>query len=513
MRDILRTLRSRLSSANLWTLAAIFLTFIYLLPVWIFKYFPSQDGPSHIYNCFILKHYNDPNYVFNQYYEIRKSPIPNWASHVVITLSMYVVPPLIAEKILLTGYIVLMAVGMLYLLNAVDDERKPLVFIGFPFIYNYLLLMGFYNFSLGMGMFMLVIGYCWKHFDTFGLRNTIVLGVLLLMLYFCHLVPLVLAVFSIAVIYFPFKLARWKQTLFTYLSMVPATGFTLYYTWTRGTESSGQWALSRLWQYFIRNESLAYHSESQIIFGKMVTGAFVILFFYTIVRDHFFTKEWRFGLKLHRKDLFLLLCVIFFVIYLKAPDSMSGGGFIKTRMSLFPFLIIIPWLSWDMPRLAKGIAGAVLMLLAIAYVAHVSYYHKILSDDIEVYNSGDDVVEKNKVLLPLAGDYIGRSWRIGIYTHTPGYYGYKTGCINLINYEAGTEYFPTFFKPDFHRPTVGQVHVKQGEIDFAEYVDDIDYVLTWAQAPESDVEARVLKYYELIKHNRNLKIFRRVLRK
>jgi len=506
---LLEYFRSRSSSVSLWIVLFTLLTFIYVLPIWIFKYFPSQDGPCHIYNSFILKHYNDPDYVFNQYYEVRKSPMPNWASHAFMTPLMYLVPPLIAEKILLTAYVILMAVSMLYFLNAVESGRMSLVFIGFPFIYNFLLLMGFYNFMLGVGMFMLAVGYWWKHFDAFGVRNMAVLSLLLVVLYFCHLVPLALAMFSIAVIAivsFPRGFARWRQALLSFLGMLPAAGLALYYTSTRGTERAGVWELSRLWQYFIRNESLAYHSENQIVFGKMVTGAFVILFFYTLIRD----RRWRLRLRLRRRDFLLLLSIAFFVIYLKAPDDMSGGGFIKMRMSLFPFLIIIPWLSWDMPKVMRGVVGGLLMLLATAYIAHASYYHKILSDDIAVYNSGYDAVEKNKVLLPLASDYIGRSWRIGIYTHTPGYYGYKRGCINLINYEAGTDYFPTVFKPDFHRPSIEQVHVKQAEIDFAEYVDDVDYVLTWALVPGSDMETGILAHYSLVKHNGNLKIFKRM---
>jgi hypothetical protein len=163
-----------------------------------------------------------------------------------------------------------------------------------------------------------------------------------------------------------------------------------------------------------------------------------------------------------------------------------------------------------MPKAVKGVAGGALVLLATVYIAHASYYHKILSDDMKVYTSGYDAVEKNKVILPLGFDYVGRSWRIGIYTHPLAYYGYETGCINLINYEAGTDYFPTIFKPDFHRPSVATVHVKQTEIDFAEYLGDIDYVITWALAPGSDVETRILCYYSLIKQNGNLKIFKRM---
>ena len=498
---------------DLWILAFWFMILLYVLPIWVFKYFPSQDGPCHIYNSFILKHYSDPEYVFSKFYDVRRFPVPNWASHASMVLLMYIVPPLVAEKILLTGYVVLMAVSMLYLLNAVENRRTPLVFAGFPFIYNFLFLMGFYNFSLGVAMLMLAVGYWWKHSEKFGVKNIVVFTLFLIVLYFCHPVPLVLALFSIGIVAISglvTNFTRWKQALLTLACMLPSIGLLICYIGTSDmARNPGTWTLSRLWEYFVRNESLAYHSESQIIFGKIVTGVFAILFLYTFVRDHFFTKEWRFCLRIYRKDFFLLLCIIFFAIYLKAPDGLSGGGFIETRMCLLPFLTIIPWFSWKMPKIVSGIAGGALILLSVVYLAHASYYHKILSDDIEVYNSGYGAVERNKVILPLGFDYVGRGWRIGVFVHPLGYYGYNTGCINLINYEATTEYFPTIFKPDFHRPPLAMVHVKQTEIDFAEYKDDIDYILTWALAPKSDVESRILEHYNLIMQNSDLKIFKR----
>jgi len=513
MKKILDFFRSRLSSLELWTIAFLILALIYILPIWVFKYFPSQDGPCHIYNSFILKHYDDPDYVFNQYYEVRKSPIPNWTSHAFMMLLMYLVPPLIAEKLLLTGYVILMAASVLYFVNAVDARRTPLAFIGFPLIYNYLFLMGFYNFVLGVALFMLSVGYWWKRYDTFGIKNMAILTLLLVLLYFCHLVPLALAMFSIvavAILYLPFRISRWKRTLLTLPCMLPASALTFYYLRTRGTaQRAGAWTLSRLWQYFVRNESLAYYSESQIIFGKIVTGVFAALFLYTFIRDRFFTKEWKFSLRICKKDFLLLLCAVFFVIYLKAPDGMSGGGFIKTRMALMPFLIIIPWLSWDMPKVMRGIAGGMVMLLAVAYMAHASYHHKLLNDDLKIYTSGYDVIEKNKVVLPLSFDHSGRCWRIGLFLHAVGYYGYNTGCIELGNYEATTSYFPTYFKPGFRRPQHSTIESKPAEVTLAECADEIDYVFTWSLSSGSDVEARILEHYDLIKENGNLKIFRR----
>jgi len=491
----------------------LFMVLLYILPIWVFKYFPSQDGPCHIYNSFIMRHYNDPDYVFNQFYEVRKSPIPNWASHFTMMLLMYIVPPPTAERLLLTGYIILMAASILYLLNASGKGRTPLAFIGLPFIYNYLFLMGFYNFCLSVALLIFSVGYWWKHFYSFSLKNAAILSLLLVLLYFCHLVPLVLALFSIAVISvlsLPSRFRVWKQFILSLLCMLPSIGLSIFYLKTRGmAQNAAAWTLKQHWLYFVRNESLAYYSQSQILLGKIVTGAFAALFFYTFVRDRFFTKKWHFKLRVQRRDFFLLLCAAFFVIYLKSPAGMSGGGFIKTRLAYMPFLIIIPWLSWDMPKIARGIVGTALVLLSAAYITHASYYHKILSDDMKIYTSGYDAIEKNKVVLPLAFNRVGKGWRIGMFLHSVGHYGYKTGCIELDNYEATTSYFPTYFKPDLHRPLLSTIESKPAEIDFAEYAADIDYVITWALEDESEVEARILEHYNLVKRNGNLKIFGR----
>ena len=502
----------------------LLLLLLYILPVWIFAYFPTQDGPSHAYNAFILRHLEDPEYVFDEYYEVRRFPIPNWASHASMLLLMQLVPPLIAEKTLVTGYIILMAASMLYLLNSVGESRTPLVFIGFPLIYNYPLIMGFYNFSLGSALMLLIVGYWWRHFESLNARKMSVLTFLLIVQYFCHPIPLLITLCSIgtmATLSLLFRSTGRKQFLLSLACMLPTIGLALYFIKTTlptvdpalhgivTREALSNWKPGRLWQYFVRNESLAYHSDSQIIFGKFVTGAFAILFLHTLFRDHFVRKEGRFSLRVRRKDLLLLLCVAFIVAYLWIPDDASDGALVKARLCLYPFLIIIPWLSWDVPKFARGIIGGALVILAMAYIAHASYYQKILSDDIEVYNSGQDAVERNKVLLPLAFDYIGKGWRIGIFRHTPAYYGYATGCINLANYEATTNHFPTIFKPDLHRPPLVMIRNRPSEINLAEYVADIDYVITWSLPPDSDPEARILEHYGLVRHNGNLRIFKR----
>jgi len=510
MKKIFNYFRSVISSSDVWTLFFVLMVLLYILPIWVFKYFPSQDGPCHTYNSFIIRHYNDPDYVFNEYYNIRKAPIPNWMSHASMALFMYLVPPLIAEKMLLTGYIILMAGGMLYMLNVVERGRTPLAFLGFPFIYYHLLLIGFYNYSLSIGFLMLSIGYWWKHFDDFNIKNTIVLTLLLTALYFCHPVGIVLGMFSIGVIaifrLLP-KFTKWKQALLGFLSTLPSIALMIYYLRTRGTGHGGSWKLSRLWQYFIRNEELAYYSQSQLILAKFVTGAFVIFFFYTLIRDHFFTRDWHFGFRIRKKDFFFLLCAGFFLIYIFAPTGMSGGWVIKERLSFLPFLIIIPWLSWDMPKIARGIAGSAIMILAAVYLIHASYYHKKLSEQVEIYVSGCDVVERNKVIMPMSFGAGAGAWRVGVVFHAAGYYGYKRGSIEVFNYEAGlVNYFPTYYKSGWNRPPSGLEGNPNG-VDIGQYAEDIDYIITWNLPVEGEVETRILGNYKQIKHNKSLKVF------
>ena len=77
---------------------------LHILPIWLFTYFPSQDGPAHIYNAYVLKSFHDfeEGKLMRQYYQLNLTLFPNWFTHAFLALCMYVVSPLFAEKILLS---------------------------------------------------------------------------------------------------------------------------------------------------------------------------------------------------------------------------------------------------------------------------------------------------------------------------------------------------------------------------------------------------------------------------
>ena len=136
------------------------LLILHILPLWIFTYFPSQDGPAHIYNAYVLKTFQDTeeSAFMREYYTLNLALFPNWFSHAFMMALMYIVPPLVAEKILLSLIIVLFPLSLFYFLDAVNKGKNLYGFLGFLFSYNYLLHMGFYSFSIYKYLWPIVHG-------------------------------------------------------------------------------------------------------------------------------------------------------------------------------------------------------------------------------------------------------------------------------------------------------------------------------------------------------------------
>ncbi|MBC8228731.1 hypothetical protein H8E77_04180 [bacterium] len=97
---------------------------IHLMPLWIFKYFPSQDGPSHIYNAKVLKEYHQhENYKLRDVFKLNLTIFPNWTSHPVMAFLLFFFPPIVTEKILLTFGVGLLPLSLFYFLGAIDKRK------------------------------------------------------------------------------------------------------------------------------------------------------------------------------------------------------------------------------------------------------------------------------------------------------------------------------------------------------------------------------------------------------
>src|SRR5207249_298340 len=108
--------------------------FVALVPIWSAKYLPTSDGPSHLYNAYVLGELvRGHDGVLAKWYEVDWRPNPNWLSHIVLAVLLSIVPPAIAEKLLVSGIVILFLGATWIFASAGGEPARPWVFLTLPF--------------------------------------------------------------------------------------------------------------------------------------------------------------------------------------------------------------------------------------------------------------------------------------------------------------------------------------------------------------------------------------------
>jgi hypothetical protein len=493
----------------------ILLICTYLLPIWIFRYFPTQDGPSHIYNSQVLREYHNSDYDFKDYYNLNLTPFPNWFSHITLALLMYVFPPLFAEKVFLSIYIVIFPLCIFYFLNSVQRGKDIIGFVSFLFVYNYLFLMGFYNFAISVPLFFLALGYWWKEKENITIKRIVILNLILAVIYFSHLIPYVVSIASISLISILYFRKRIKKILITLCCMIPSSILLFNYLLSSellsgGTPSLGFSRIHQLLIDLISLKTLVSYNQSQSNIAYLVSALMLCLFVYTLWKDKIAVKG-KFFERFTSKDYFLLIYFIILILYFILPGSIGPGGWTNDRLAILASMLILAWFKEFDSIKWKRIFMVFITIFSLVNVAYIGYYCKILNTELDEYTSETGLIEKNKVVLPLFFDGNGKSLKVGIFVNAANYYCLDNGGINLGNYEVQFDYFPVKFKENFQPPFkekdwVQAVHWRPKDIDFCDYSHNIDYLVIWGKEDETISES-VKKCYNLMASNGRLKIY------
>ena len=496
-----------------WPILLGLLIVAYLLPIWLFTYFPTQDGVSHVYNSQILTEYNNPEYQFRDYYEINWYPFPNWLSHFSLAVLMFVFPPLIAEKIFLSLYVILFPLAIYYFLNAVQRGRHALVILSFTFVYNYLFLMGFYNFAVSVPLFFLALGYWWKHKEEMSRNRIILLNLLIIITYFAHLISYAFILFSIALLaLFHFR-RDFKRILVTGCYLLPAAMLLLVYLPTSDLLAGeppefGFGRVGELFANLIGMHVLISYTEPPSWISVTVSAFLIFLVGATIWQN-------RKGPTAEHAEqkAFLCLAAVLLGLYFILPNSIGPGGWVNDRLAILATLAIFAWFRGFDNRQWKRAFTAAVTLLALVNLVYVGVLFKNLNAEVREFNAFVDRVEKNSVILPLHFDPRGSSERVGIFVNAANYYCLDNGCINLGNYEIQFDYFPVRFNADFETPLaekewVQVVHWQPEKIDLCDYADNVDYLLLWDTPDEPVVAEAIAACYTLIASEGKLKLYK-----
>jgi hypothetical protein len=445
-------------AACFWALA-----FLYLIPVWSFRYLPTQDGPSHLANAQILKDYGKPGTSYDELFEVRYEPIPNWTSHVLLAGLMFIVPPLVAEKLLVTLYVLGFAGGFRYFLGSFGERCRPVSWLVFLFVYNRCLWMGFYNFCLSLVLVWLIWGYCIRRRGAIGFQQEVVLMLLFSLAYFTHLLGFIVALcgaLGASVFLRPLKLTR---PALVCLAALPALLWTFDYLEHTGFFKSGGQLLVRQPMSLLRGGTANLHLERQLnamgdeIFKHHAgsTPFVTLLMFYGLAIAGFGIIQYF--VEGSRKDgapgwfFPCFLGVTLLALYVLVPDHLGtgnnvlpNGGFLKARLALLPLLVGMACLREpDVPP-ARYALRAMAVALVAANLVMILRTVETGNRLIEPYVAGIEAVGRGQRIMGIpvyeGGDLVHPL------QHAPDYYCLGMDNVNVDNYEAQTPHFPLKYR-------------------------------------------------------------------
>lgn len=479
------------------------LILLHLLPIWLAPFVCTQDGPAHLSMAHALREIDEPDGGWlRETFEPNREAIPNRFVFTLLGDVLGFLPLPLAEQVLLSAYVALLALSAWYALRSVRPQAGYLAVLVFPFTYNLLLNLGFYNFCFSLAAFLFSLGFWLRHGRRLGILRTLALALLVLWTYFCHPVTLGVLVGTLL------TLASWRALL----DLRRGRGLRSL-RWLAGPLTASAPAVILLLSFF--QERMAGRVSDMSLLAK--ARQLVSLYSLVSLDSRLVVLSLALslllgilaGVGLRRRSLRrrllpgdgLLLAVLLLAgVYFVAPNEMGQGGFVTHRLNLFPFLVLILWLGTVSfpPLLRTSIqsAGAAISMALVALM--LAMWASLGAHMADILTVAPHVQPRSSLLtlsFSNAGEeHDGRrlAFRTWPFVHAGSHLAARVPLVDLSLYEAHETYFPLTYRPGrdpfllLARDPL-DLEAEPPRVDLSRYPEPIDYVLlVWPGAVPPD---------------------------
>lgn len=417
-----------------------------------------MDGPSHVYVASLMKDLLLGDAPANRVWELNPVPVPNSLGHALLAVLLVLFEAPEALKALHVLYMLSIPV----LLRLIALQRRPDVppwsaHIGSAFVVAVPFVMGYYNLCLGVSLLLAVI-WQWDRLEAGpSRRRWVTLALLLVLLYFAHAMPFVLALFWIALhAGRPILLHLWLQRTFRGLDLRPL----------RNVVVTSLPALMLMAWYLIASEPAPPAEEDLPLSSRLVQiwRPFVIedlepeliLWSASVVTLFLILLAGVRGRSLNSGSSLRLLPGLIFlsalVLLLFFGDNIYGnGGDVLFRVSYIAHITAVVLLSAVVlqPRLGIGISLASIAIITAQLIQRQEGRDRLALIQREAYETARTIPPGGTVSI------VYFDWER---THTAELGLSGRNITILSNYELGHDHFPVRFKLEYLRTTKALPH-------------------------------------------------------
>lgn len=413
------------------------------------RFFPTMDGPAHLYNANLIKHLLLGNDFIKEFYQINSFPVPNWTSHFMLTLYRLFLPGWLSEKLLIISYVSGMALSFRYMVKAINPENISLSVFIFPFIYSFLFHLGFYNYAISFIFMFLTLGIWIKHYNDNQSSMYLITGALLICTYFSNILTYAFAGITIGSIIFMFEAAThpifskqylqscFKRILSLTLCSLPSLILFVWFFQTASFPATLQrYASSELlkWTTDVRSLIVFSYEKEEIITEQFFHILLILLILSFIFNRNRLNLKEKFATPQRMIAYFPLVLSIVFLFAL--PDG-SSAGMMSDRLSLLMYIFfIILIISQPLPNKIKIIFSVLFISLHIILLTKHSPILHELNANAKTINETASHIPDNSIVLPVN---LSENW---LHPHFSNYLGIDKPMVILENYEVTIPWFP-----------------------------------------------------------------------
>jgi hypothetical protein len=469
-----------------------------VIPIWWLPEIPTQDGPAHLYNAYLLSGWwKSPFPIDRTFFALNPAPVPNWLSTFILAILMQIFSAQTAERMLMTLYVVLLPCAFRYASRSFDRISHYTYFVVFALVWNHLFQLGFFNFCLSLVWYLFFLGYWATRRSRLGGTEVAGLLGLSILLYFSNGLSYYLAAATVGLLSLAVALmeprdleqSRWKSVLKPQAGALVALPLSVGFFALHGrshislpshmTLQDISWSISRV--------SILVSSFNAI--DLKLSALFGVVLFIAAAKVFYSRRHSR----LLFSDFLLLAAAGQLILFVALPERAWGGGEINYRTLLFSLATFALWIAIQPfhKLMVVAIAG-VATVVCLGLVARSFQRNLWLSAGLYEYRQAASQIEQHKSLLRLQFEPIGYGrtrdpgLRYDPFLNASALVALDRDLVDLDNYETASRNFPIVYRKGFDPMTVIRNEGPSAYrplADIAQYEAmtgrTVDYVLLW----------------------------------
>jgi hypothetical protein len=332
-------------------------------PIWSVTHFVTQDGSAHLYNAYLMGELLKGDPLVAGHVRLNSLAVPNSSGHWLLVVLLQVASPDVVTKVIstLTYALFVAALAWLRWCSAGRDGMATSILFAAALGLNWMWLLGFHNFNIGVVCVIVAAAFAWTRRDTMGVRAALLLALLLLVTYVSHIVSFGIAATSVVVCAVGASPANRRRTIaWTLLALAPAALLFLLFAslgyrsepyvphWRALADASSLVAWFEQWRQadpfiFISRKMFPFstvQSAAMAVFAPIVWigVSLVCLLVATMHPRH---RAW---VTTNGRPIFIVLVIMLVPLGIVGPDDfgLSNGSILRQRVLLCGLCFVVP---------------------------------------------------------------------------------------------------------------------------------------------------------------------------